>query len=160
MSSKLCEEWRNNPSVNPSTNRYIKKGGPVYHTLEQKCGQPHSHRKPNLDCFEWHGKPNVNPKTFHRIKVGGPVYKKLEKKCGSPSRKSPSRRRRSPSRSPSRRSPARQRSANVSLNCLEWIGDPLTNPKTNRKIKKGGPVYKKFEKRCGSEEEWLAEQGH
>jgi hypothetical protein len=152
MSSKLCEEWRDNPSVNPSTNRYIKKNGPVYHTLEQKCGQPHSHRKPNLDCLEWHGKPTVNPKTFHHIKVGGPVYKKLEKKCGSPSRKSPSRRRRSPSRSPSRRSPVRQRSANVSLNCLEWVGDPLTNPKTNRKIKKGGPVYKKFEKRCGSAE--------
>ena len=136
--SNLCDEWRNNPLVNPSTNRYIKRDGPVYHKLEHKCGQPHSNRKPNLDCFEWHGDPSVNPKTFRHIKKSGSIYKKLEKKCGSPN--SPSR------RSPSRRSPSHK----VSLNCLEWKGDPTVNPKTNRVIKRGGPVYKKLEKRCGS----------
>ncbi|AHL67610.1 PBCV-specific basic adaptor domain-containing protein [Chloriridovirus anopheles1] len=43
-----CTEWRNNPSINPLTNRYIKKGGKVYKQLEDKCGLPHTARKPNL----------------------------------------------------------------------------------------------------------------
>lgn len=144
-----CNDWRNNPSINPNTNRYIKKGGKVYKQLEQKCGAPQSMRKPNLDCFEWHGDPSVNPKTFKSIKKNGPTYRKLEKKCGSPS---PTLRRRSPS--PRKRSPRRRRSPSrsppkPSLNCLEWRGDPTVNPSTNRRIKKGGTVYKKMEKKCG-----------
>jgi len=165
--SAECDEWRANPSVNPYTNRYIKKGGKLYHKLEAECGTPHSNRKINLDCFEWHGDPSINPRTFRRIKAGGPAYRKLEKKCGSPSphrrspsphRRSPSPRRKSPRRksprrkSPRRRSPSPRRAPAFAggIDCLEWHGNPNINPKTYRRIKTNGPAYRKLEKRCGS----------
>lgn len=79
-----CDEWRNNPSVNPYSNRYIKKSGKVYNKLIASCGEPQPNKQKNLDCFEWHGDPSVNPKTYRQIKINGPAYRKLEKKCGSP----------------------------------------------------------------------------
>lgn len=117
-----CNEWKYNPTVNPYTNRYIKKNGKVYHKLEAACGPATSDIKPSLNCLEWHSKPSVNPTTHKTIKKYGPAYRKLEKKCGSPTvtTRSPNRGRsrgrspnrgRSPSRSPSRgRSPSRSRS--------------------------------------------------
>jgi len=36
----------------------------------------------------------------------------------------------------------------MSSSCVKWIQNPGVNPRTNRKIKIGGPVYKKLEKEC------------
>lgn len=35
-----------------------------------------------------------------------------------------------------------------SLECEKWLKNTLINPRTNRKIKENGPVYKKLEKEC------------
>jgi hypothetical protein len=36
--------------------------------------------------------------------------------------------------------------------CEEWLKDPLVNPRTRRKIKAGGSVYKKLQKECEDSE--------
>ncbi|ABU44343.1 hypothetical protein AR158_C798R [Paramecium bursaria Chlorella virus AR158] len=35
--SDLCAKWKTNPLVNPATGRKIKKDGPVYKKIQQKC---------------------------------------------------------------------------------------------------------------------------
>lgn len=138
----ICDKWKNNPDINPRSNRYILKGGGVYDKLEKECGAPYTSRKPSLDCFEWHGNPLVNPKTYKTIRRDGPAYRKLEKRCGSPPKLGPSRYR---SRSRSR---SRSRAIPNNLDCMEWRADRTHNPITNRPIKRGGSVYKKMERYC------------
>jgi len=90
----------------------------------------------------------VNPDTGRKIKVGGPTYKKWEKKC---SRSRSVSRSRSPSKSQSvsrSRLPSRTRSSGSK--CSKWLANRKVNPDTGRKIKVGGPTYKKWEKRCKS----------
>ena len=116
-----CDRWKNNPSVNPYSNRYIKIHGGVYNKLEKQCGPPNTTRKLDSDCIKWLDDATINPVTGRSIKKDGPSFKNLEKRCGTPplssyprgyvrsSRSPASRSRRSPaSRSPSR-SPSRSR---------------------------------------------------
>ena len=118
-----CEDWRNNPQVNPFTNRSIKKNGAVYRKLQQKCGFPHSEENivKSVGCEQWKDHPEVNPWTNRSIKKGGPVYTKLEAKCGFPN-----------------------------SDCNKWLRDPSTNPKTSRQIREGSLIYKKLVRKCGS----------
>ena len=126
MNQQNCEEWLQQPSINPKTKRRIKIGGPVYKQLEKECEEDSSPLNP---CEEWLQRPSINPKTKRSIKIGGPVYKRLEKECsGSP-----------------QPHPVLKASLNV---CEEWLQQPSVNPKTKRSIKIGGPVYKQLEKEC------------
>ena len=91
-------------------------------------------------CQEWLKDKNVNPRTNRKIKVGGPVYKKLEDECTSPL---------GDSVQVGPKIPAANKKKSSSP-CVEWLKDKNVNPRTNRKIKVGGPVYKKLEDECTS----------
>ena len=52
-----CEKWLKDPSKNPTTNRAIKVGGPVYKKLEKECGSP-----PPSSSFKKTGPSQPSPK--------------------------------------------------------------------------------------------------
>ena len=82
-SSSQCEEFKKNPSVNPQTNRKIKKEGPTYMKIVKACEDPKdttTNNKKNV-CDEFKKNMSVNPKTGRKIKRGGAVYETLIKKC-------------------------------------------------------------------------------
>ena len=86
-------------------------------------------------CDQWKLNKSINPRTNRKIKHTGKVYKELEVECADPNTpKSP------------RRPPRR---VGYSPKCLKWYNNPTVNPTTNRKIKIGGPTYKKLEDECG-----------
>jgi hypothetical protein len=89
-------------------------------------------------CEEWLKDLTINPRTKRQIKVGGPVYKKLQQECRI---KDPA-----PAPSSSRINPQHD-NQDISV-CEKWLKDPSINPRTNRKIKVGGPIYKKLEVEC------------
>jgi hypothetical protein len=56
-----CSEWQQKPSVNPLTNRKIKKNGPVYKKLEKECGHSKSlHDLSKGDLIELADKHGIN----------------------------------------------------------------------------------------------------
>jgi len=89
----ICNEWRNNPSINPKTGRKIKIGGKVYNELKKECEQSSTNRDSlrvrcksrntlsPLTCAEWRKNPNLNPKTGRKIKINGDVYNRFKKHC-------------------------------------------------------------------------------
>jgi serine/threonine protein kinase len=92
--SPKCLKWRNNPDVNPITNRKIKIGGPTYQKLKEECGSPSttSHQSPQTtvedrtplvdECDEWKTNPYKNPRSGRNISPNGKIYQWYQKKCG------------------------------------------------------------------------------
>ena len=91
--SPKCFKWRNNPTVNPTTDRMIKIGGPTYQKLEEECGSPTtsggqvytSPAAPTLladECDEWKANPGKNPRTGRAISPRGKIYQWYQKNCG------------------------------------------------------------------------------
>ena len=101
--SPKCLKWRNNPEVNPTTNRKIKPGGPTYQKLKKECGSP-SDTLPTPaaapaapaaapaaaakaavpladECDEWKANPGKNPRTNRAISPRGKIYKWYQKNC-------------------------------------------------------------------------------
>lgn len=72
--SPKCLKWRNNPGVNPTTNRKINIDGPTYQKLEKECGTD--------PCDEWKVNPTRNPKTGRTISPRGKIYQWYQKNCG------------------------------------------------------------------------------
>jgi len=91
------------------------------------------------ECAKWLKNKEVNPRTNRPIKVGKGVYNKLEKVCqqyelveGASGRQS-----------------AKKKSDLFTKEeCEKWLKDKSINPRTNRKIKENGPVYKSLELEC------------
>jgi len=128
--------WKQHPDINPETGRIIKINGIAYKKLIVKFGCDPlipSRRSPS-------------PGPSRRSPSPGPSRR-------SPS---PGPSRRSPSPGPSRRSPSpgpSRQARNSPLkttnkDCEEWLKNPNINPKTGRKIKTTGIVFKKLKKDC------------
>lgn len=83
--SPKCLKWRNNPTVNPTTDRKIKIGGPTYQKLEEECGPPDT-----THCDEWRANPTKNPKTDRTISPRGKIYQWYQKNCGDVATGTPS----------------------------------------------------------------------
>jgi serine/threonine protein kinase len=77
--SPKCLKWHTNPSVNPTTDRKIKIGGPTYQKLKEECGSVQA-EPPN--CDEWRANPSKNPKTGRAISPRGKIYQWYQKNCG------------------------------------------------------------------------------
>lgn len=134
----ICDQWKQDKSINPRTNRKIKPTGKVYKALEVECATTKSPggkspggspKRPGRGqdpyspkCFKWHNNPGINPITDRKIKIGGPTYQKLEEACGS-------------SLAPDE--------------CDEWKANPGKNPRTGRAISPRGKIYQWYQKNCG-----------
>ena len=100
-------------------------------------------------CKEWIKNPTINPRTHRKISPQGKIYKNLEKDCGVRSKGTTS---------PSGRRGARKGSAgpkvvrSVRSVCEEWFKNPNVNPRTKRRIKNNGLVYKNLKIECGPKE--------
>ncbi|GHV49500.1 hypothetical protein AGMMS49579_01380 [Spirochaetia bacterium] len=178
MDKKKCEKWFQNPTVNPETNRKIKVGGAVYKRLEKECGKVPKPKPPIGAILTPPRSPPLkspgsrrsrprsrSPTPSRESRSRSPTpSRESRSRSPTPSRKprprSPSPRPISPvirprSPTPPRRptSPQRPKSPTpprISDDCLKWLKNPTVNPETNRKIKVGGAIYKKLEKKCGS----------
>lgn len=93
--SPKCLKWHNNPSVNPTTDRKIKIGGPTYQKLKEECGSvavpaaqappqpsPQNDKQAEANCDEWRANPSKNPKTGRAISPRGKIYQWYQKNCG------------------------------------------------------------------------------
>jgi hypothetical protein len=86
---ELCDKWLKRKTINPLTNRKIKKNGPIYKQYDKKCTSKEEKSVTFDDiCQKWkHIKKNnpedklINPLTKKAIKLNGPKYKELEKLC-------------------------------------------------------------------------------
>jgi serine/threonine protein kinase len=101
--SPKCLKWRNNPTVNPTTDRKIKIGGPTYQKLEEECGPPvaapapprappQNDKQAEPNCDEWRANPSMNPKTGRAISPRGKIYQWYQKNCGDVGTGTPSKR--------------------------------------------------------------------
>lgn len=144
----LADLWRDNPLINPRTNKRITAGGAVYKKLVREFGfdplvnddnpsQPQQVGETFREKFL--NNPGVNPRTGKKIKIGGPVYKKLVAEFGDPVA------------APVTTTTTVAPTPNLSENCIKWLANKTVNPITGRKIKVGGPVYKKLEAECSVE---------
>ena len=163
ISSKPCEEWLLNRTVNPRSGRKIKVGGPTYRQLEQECSNPTTPESETTireasttaePCEEWLLNRTVNPRSGRKIKVGGPTYRQLEKECSNPTTPEPETTIREASTTTIREA------STTAEPCEEWILDRTVNPRSGRKIKVGGPTYRQLEQECSNPsskpcEEWL-----
>lgn len=147
----VSDQWKQDRSINPRTNRKIKPTGKVYKALEIECassGSPKgkspsgSARRRGQDpyspkCLKWHSNPGINPVTDRNIKIGGPTYQKLEEECGNPT-----------------------------AGCDEWKANPGKNPRTGRAISPRGKIYQWYQRNCGdvctanppSQQTWFTER--
>lgn len=92
--SELCNRFRQNPTVNPLTERSITVGGPTYNKLSVECGlraapSPKRRGRPATKAPEqnivltreqalaFNSNSSVNPISGKTIKVGGATYNKL-----------------------------------------------------------------------------------
>ncbi|QIH04892.1 major virion DNA-binding protein [Dasineura jujubifolia toursvirus 2a] len=170
VKQKICQQFIKSPGINPMTNRKIKIGGPVYKKLLKECenfksnlddhntyNKNNNHNKtPHIKsqnkvqkCNEFIKTPSKNPYTGRKIKQGGDVYKKIQRDCANVINKQPAQ-----WITINRSKPVKRRSVNpnnrsslVEL-CNAFVKSPTINPKTNRKIKIGGPTYNELVKQC------------
>jgi hypothetical protein len=91
-SKNICDEWLNNPNINPETGKAIKKNGPVYKRLLKECEKKKDKSKSKSSslssssktlklCDEWKKNPTINPETGYKIKIDGPKYKYFKTLC-------------------------------------------------------------------------------
>jgi len=92
-------------------------------------------------CKEWIKNPTINPRTHRKISPQGKIYKNFEKDCNKTLLKM----RRLPS--DDSRVPLR-----VERVCEEWFKNPNINPRTKRRIKNNGLVYKNLKIECGDKQ--------
>jgi hypothetical protein len=92
-------------------------------------------------CKEWIKNPTINPRTHRKISPQGKIYKNFEKDCNKTLKM-----RRLPS-DDMRRVPLR-----VERVCEEWFKNPNINPRTKRRIKNNGLVYKNLKIECGDKQ--------
>ena len=104
-----CKQFLNNPTINPKTNRPIKKNGPTYKKINAQCGKEDKKIKKVVKkikkvvkkikkvdtknkkiakeslmkgkCDLWKTNKTVNPLTNRKIKDTGAVYKQFAKLC-------------------------------------------------------------------------------
>jgi len=86
----ICDEWLNNPNVNPETGKSIKKNGPVFKKLLKLCQEKKNKSKSSSSsvssktlrlCDEWKKNKTVNPETGYKIKENGPKYNYFKELC-------------------------------------------------------------------------------
>ena len=86
---ELCEKWLKRKTINPVTNRKIKKEGSIYKDYNKKCNSKKEKSVTYDDiCQKWkyikkHNKEDnlINPLTNKPIKFNGPKYTELNKLC-------------------------------------------------------------------------------
>ena len=85
---RLCEEWIQEPLINPKTGRRILKNGETYKMWQNKCKELGLEHKPKCNklvtynrCQEWIKNRNINPETGRKISSTGPTFKRYLKKC-------------------------------------------------------------------------------
>ncbi len=87
---RLCEEWLNEPLVNPKTGHSIERNGPTFLMFKEQCTELGLKSVPIATktitwrkCQEWKRYPTINPDTGRKISKNGPTYKWIEKQCKS-----------------------------------------------------------------------------
>ncbi len=136
----ICDQWKQNRTVNPRTNRKIKPSGKVYKDLQVECAdvsrRPARRLHYSPKCLKWRSEPTINPDTNRKIKAGGPTYKKLEEECGEIG--------------PIASIPVPKTDIDLPDldECAEWKQTPRRNPRTRRAISPQGKVYKWYQKNC------------
>jgi 2-cysteine adaptor domain len=131
-----CVEWLKNPLVNPRTRRKINVGGSVYKKFEKECKdiidndiddediiddylEEDRHRHRHLEEYRHrHREDIIDDEDIGEIPPTIPRPIPVQTIPFS------------------------------SDECEEWLKDPLVNPRTRRKIKVDGSLYKKLEKEC------------
>ena len=139
----ICDQWKQDKSINPRSNRKIKPTGKVYKALEVECASTKSPRSPkgspkrpgrgqdpyspkrpgrgqdpySPKRLKWHSNPGINPITD----------KKIKEECGSPAA--------APPLAPDE--------------CDEWKANPCKNPRTGRAISPRGKIYQWYQRDCG-----------
>jgi hypothetical protein len=86
---ELCEKWLKRKTINPVTNRKLKKEGSIYKDYNKKCNSKKEKSVTYDDiCQKWkyikkhNGEDNlINPLTNKPIKFNGPKYIELNKLC-------------------------------------------------------------------------------
>ncbi|AAS18054.1 unknown [Singapore grouper iridovirus] len=154
-----CDEFRRDPSRNPTTGRPIKIDGPIYKKLIRECGEETEDERPRKrdmspeeKCDEFRRDPSRNPITGKTIKVGGPVYRKLEKEC-SPPEDTFSEASDTDFDTDYRIKLQRKRGMSRTERCAAFDRDPTRNPITGRPIKRDGPVYRRLVEDCEGDPE-------
>ena len=118
MDISLCNQFLQDKTRNPKTNRKIKMNGPTYKKILKQCAKVVGVEKPKK------GRKQKVPKKFIRKDI-----RKKIKQLPAPPKNYIER-------------------SEKQNDCNDWKKNPLKNPKTNRKIKHNGPTYKKFQKMC------------
>ncbi len=91
------------------------------------------------ECSKWLKNKEVNPRSNRPIQVGKGVYNKLEQSCADYQL----------IEGPSGRQSAKKKSDIFTPDeCKLWLIDKTINPRSKRKIKIGGSVYKSLEIEC------------
>ena len=137
-----CIKWRDNPGVNPNTGNKIKIGGPTYKQYQEDCEGirrlPVDGQAAADDSFL-----GRRGRAAHLLKDYVPPPPATSAELAALHKP--------PLGSiyidPRDKNPSVLKSEFVD-ECIEWHDDPGVNPKTGKKIKIGGPTYKKFEKDC------------
>jgi hypothetical protein len=83
---RLCQEWLNEPTINPETGHIIERNGPTFLYWKEKCKELKIKKTGETTmtwrkCQEWKKNPEINPHTGRIIKIGSATFKKLEKAC-------------------------------------------------------------------------------
>ncbi len=165
---EMCNQFLNNDTRNPKTNRKIKKNGPTYKKLMKECSniikveKKKKQKKPRvvlaLPGLKKLRKPVVAPlppglrksplTPKQPSKPAPPGLKKIVKKTGRKQKKP----RKIVKSIPKVIKPVmrvqRIRRTEPDPVCDIWLRFKDKNPKTGRKIKVNGPTYKKFVKQC------------
>ena len=91
-------------------------------------------------CDKWLINKNINPITARKIKETGAIYKELSKKCSfNPL---------NPIKSKKKTKKEKEVKLTDSQICNKWLENKNINPKTSRKIKETGAIYKELSKLC------------
>ena len=69
----LCNEWKNNPNINPETGHKISKNGPMYKKYEKICSI----------CDLWRENPHQDPTTNRKLNKNAKngIYAQLVSLC-------------------------------------------------------------------------------
>ena len=162
-----CDKWKLNKLKNPITNRTIQEGKPAYNDLKKHCiDKPKSPiaiekkdkskspiviaKKDNKytkeECDKWKLNKLKNPITNRTIQEGKPAYNDLKKHCIDKPKSPIAIEKKDKSKSP--KVVVENKGKYTKEECDIWKVNKLVNPKTNRKIQEGKPVYNDLKKHC------------
>ena len=101
-------------------------------------------------CIEWLNNPLKNPKSNKPIKLNGPTYTKIKNQCSNKNIKKSNKKniKKSNKKNIKKSNKKNIKKSNIEGICDSFMNDKSRNPRTNAKIKKNGPTFKKLEDEC------------